>query len=120
MLIVIGVSLLLSPIGRRWLADPAGAEPQVGMTEVRVVAHSGQNHVFEPSVVRVPIGTTVTWHFEDVDNGVSVPHNVVGKGFESPVLAEGTFSHTFTVAGSYPYGCTLHPFMDGRVEVVAP
>ncbi len=119
-LVITGVSLLLSPIGRRWLADPAGAAPQVGVTEVRVVARSGQNHAFEPSVVQVPVGTTVTWHFEDVDDGESVPHNVVGEGFESPVLAEGSFSHTFTVAGSYPYSCTLHPFMDGRVEVVAP
>ena len=119
-LVVTGISLLLSPIGRRLLADPAGAAPQVGVTEVRVVARAGQNHAFEPSVIRVPAGTTVTWHFEDVDDGENVPHNVVGEGFESEILSEGTYSHIFTEAGSYPYTCTLHAFMDGRVEVVAP
>lgn len=119
-LIVAGVSLLLSPIGRRALADPAGAAPQVGVTEVRVVARAGQNHAFEPSVIQVPAGTTVTWHFEDTDDGEHVPHNVVGKGFASAVLSEGTYSYTFGEPGSYLYTCTLHAFMDGRVEVVAP
>ena len=119
-LVITGVSLLLSPIGRRWLADPGGAAPRVGVTEVRVVARAGQNHAFEPSVIQVPAGTTVTWHFEDVDDGKFVPHNVVGEGFASAVLSEGTYSYIFDEPGSYPYTCTLHAFMDGRVEVVAP
>lgn len=118
--VIAGPSFLLSPIGRRLLANPAGAPPQVGVTEVHVVAHSGQNHAFDPPVIQIPVGTTVAWHFEDVDDGEHVPHNIVGEDFVSPVLAEGTFSYTFTRAGSYPYTCTLHPFMDGRVEVIAP
>jgi len=119
-LVATGVSLLLSPIGRRALANPGGAAPQVGVTEVRVVARTGQNHAFEPSVIQVSAGTTVTWHFEDTDDGEPVPHNVVGEGFASAILNEGTYSYTFNEPGSYPYTCTLHAFMDGRVEVVAP
>ena len=117
---VAGLSFFLSPIGRRLIADPAGTAPQIGVTEVRVVAHPGQNHFFDPPVIQVRVGNTVTWHFEDTDDGESVPHDVVGEEFASPILSEGTFSHTFTEVGSYPYTCTLHPLMNGRVEVVAP
>lgn len=67
---------------------------------------------FEPAVVEVPAGTTVTWTFTD-----NTDHNVVGEGFESDVLSDGTFTHTFTEAGTYDYQCTLHGGMRGRVVV---
>jgi plastocyanin len=68
---------------------------------------------FEPSAIRVRPGTTVTWHFEDG----SVPHDVSGDGFSSPVRKSGTFSHRFDQAGSFEYRCTLHANMTGRVIV---
>jgi plastocyanin len=59
-------------------------------------------------------GTAVTWTFDDG----GVEHNVVGDGWQSDVQASGTYQRTFTQPGSYPYACTLHVGMDGRVEVV--
>jgi plastocyanin len=70
---------------------------------------------FDPPAVEVPAGTTVTWRFEDGD----VPHNVKGDGFASENQTSGTFQHRFDKAGTYPYRCTLHPGMKGRVVVAA-
>jgi plastocyanin len=36
----------------------------------------------------------------------------------SPVLRKGeTFSHAFQMAGTYPYICSIHPYMRGTVVV---
>ncbi len=48
------------------------------------------------------------------------PHTVVAPGgaFASPLLARhGEFAHRFDTTGSFPYVCSLHPFMRGSVEV---
>lgn len=95
----------------RLLANPAGAAAAVGVDDV-VVSGSA----FQPPVIQVDAGTTVTWTFDDG----STRHNVVGEGWSSPVQQSGTYQHTFEQSGSYPYTCTLHWGMDGRVEVVAP
>ena len=41
-----------------------------------------------------------------------------GQGWNSPFLStDESFSHTFTSAGSFPYTCTIHPFMNATVTV---
>ena len=100
---------LLSPPGQRLLADPANAAPEFGV-DVVDIPDSG----FVPSVVSVPVGTTVTWTFTD-----ETAHNVVfDDGPASEVIARGgSWKRTFDVPGNYPYSCTLHTRMDGRVLV---
>jgi len=64
--------------------------------------------------IQVPAGTTVTWAFED---GL-VPHDVTGDGWRSgDPQRKGTFAHTFDRPGTYPYRCTVHDGMNGRVVV---
>ena len=61
------------------------------------------------------IGTTVTWTNRD-----DIPHTVVStdKVFKSKVLdTDEKFSYTFTQAGSFPYFCSIHPKMTGKVVV---
>ena len=73
------------------------------------------NFSFGPAVVTVPVGTTVTWTNHD-----DIPHNVVSpeRKFKSPVLdTDEAFSHTFEVAGTYKYYCSIHPRMTGQVVV---
>jgi len=73
------------------------------------------NFSFTPVELKVAVGTTVTW-----TNGDDIPHTVVStdKVFKSKVLDTGDkFSFTFTTAGTFPYFCSIHPKMTGKVIV---
>jgi 3',5'-cyclic-AMP phosphodiesterase len=73
------------------------------------------NFSFAPSTTAVAVGTTITWTNRD-----DVPHNVIStdKKFASPVLdTDEQFSHTFDLAGTYKYYCSIHPKMTGEVVV---
>ena len=79
------------------------------------VAIAVDNFSFTPSTTNVAPGTTVTWTNHD-----DVPHTVVSteQKFKSPVLdTDGVFSHQFDAPGNYPYFCSLHPRMTGRIVV---
>ena len=76
---------------------------------------------FSPNPIQVSVGTTVTWTNNDAE-----PHTVnageyatPSRLFDSYIPPAGTFQHTFTEPGEYPYFCILHPNMVGTVEVVA-
>jgi len=80
-----------------------------------VAAVKIDNFVFGPQTLTVPVGTTVTW-----TNGDDIPHTSVSTDgvFKSKVLdTDEKFSYTFTKAGTYPYYCTIHPKMTGKVVV---
>jgi plastocyanin len=73
------------------------------------------NFSFAPATATVPVGTTVTWTNRD-----DIPHNVVSpeQKFKSRVLdTNEIFSHTFDVAGTYKYYCSIHPRMTGQIVV---
>jgi 3',5'-cyclic-AMP phosphodiesterase len=73
------------------------------------------NFSFSPAAATVPAGVTVTWTNRD-----DVPHNIVSteKKFKSPVLdTDQQFSYRFEAPGTYPYFCSLHPKMTGRIVV---
>jgi plastocyanin len=73
------------------------------------------NFVFGPQTLTVPVGTTVTW-----TNSDDIPHTSVSTDgvFKSKVLdTDEKFSYTFTKTGTYPYYCTIHPKMTGKVVV---
>jgi plastocyanin len=70
-------------------------------------------------VCTVEPGTTVRWTFAD-----TTEHNIAslaGAFGRSGDRLAGVFEHTFGAAGSYKYGCSIHPSdMSGyRVEVRA-
>ena len=73
------------------------------------------NFSFGPAELTIPEGTTVTWVNRD-----DVPHTVVStdKAFKSKVLdTDDKFSFKFDKAGTYPYFCSIHPKMTGKVVV---
>lgn len=74
------------------------------------------NFVFADRTLAVPVGSTVTWVNED-----DIPHTVVSsdrKTFRSKVLdTDDSFTFTFTAAGEYPYFCSVHPQMTGKIVV---
>jgi plastocyanin len=106
-LLAVLLAVLLAGCGGDDAKTP-GDQPVTGVTEV-----SMKNLQFKPKVIKVPVGTKVTWKFDDG----SVPHNVVGPGFKSKTTDKGTFDHTFNAAGTVDYRCELHTNMTGKVIV---
>ena len=73
------------------------------------------NFTFAPATLTVTAGTTVTWKNED-----DSPHRIGDKKgtFKSAALdTDDTFSHIFAAPGEYPYICTIHPYMVGKILV---
>lgn len=73
---------------------------------------------FDPSELTANVGETITWTNED-----STAHTVTSDG-DGPldsgdVNGGATYEATFDEPGSYPYVCTIHPTMQGTVEVTA-
>ncbi len=87
------------------------------------------NTCYIPADITINVGDTIVWVNDDspllhtVTSGdLKQDANLVGTdypdGFDSQIMAAGaTFEHTFDTAGTYPYFCTLHPWMKGIVQV---
>lgn len=72
-----------------------------------------ENFKFVPAELTVKAGTTVVW-----TNNDSAGHDIKADEFVSPMMAQGeTYSHTFTVKGTYDYICGVHPSMKGKIIV---
>jgi plastocyanin len=88
----------------------AKGQPAPAVAEVKI-----DNFSFGPVDLTVPAGTTVTWTNRD-----DIPHTVVStdKIFKSKVMdTDEKFSYTFAKAGTFPYFCSIHPKMTGKVVV---
>ena len=90
-----------------------------GETAVKAAASTATVQIdiftFTPATLTVAIGTAVTWKNED-----DSPHRIGDKDgtFKSAALdTDDTFSHTFATPGVYPYICTIHPYMAGKIVV---
>jgi plastocyanin len=73
------------------------------------------NFGFGPATLTVAVGTTVTWTNRD-----DIPHTVVSTDsvFKSKVLdTNEKFSYTFAKPGTFPYFCSIHRKMAGKVVV---
>ena len=85
-------------------------QPGAATAEVKI-----DNFSFGPGTLTVAVGTTVVWINHD-----DIPHTVVSTEgvFKSKVLdTDEKFSFTFTKAGTFPYFCSIHPKMTGKVVV---
>ena len=107
-IMVAGIGLLGA--SRKNLAS--AAQQKADAAEVKI-----DNFSFGPVLLTVSAGTTVTWTNRD-----DIPHTVVSsddpKAFKSKVLdTDESFSFTFSKPGAYPYFCSIHPKMTGKVVV---
>ncbi len=75
-----------------------------------------ENFAFNPAVLTIKKGTTVTWTNMD-----SAPHTVNSDTqweLDSGSLSKGqSFSHTFNEAGTFDYHCAFHSMMTAKVIV---
>jgi len=76
---------------------------------------------FIPNTVTIGVGETVTW--ENTDTAAHTATS--GGGGDGPsgifdsslIMAGGSYSVTFDEAGTIPYFCMVHPWMEGTVIV---
>jgi plastocyanin len=93
---------------------PAPAQPSSSVT-IPVGAAVLGDRAFAPPEVNVEVGTTVTWMNTDRDSHTSTSDV---PGWNSGTISPGQqFSFTFQGAGTFPYHCSIHPGMVGRVVV---
>lgn len=112
-LLMLAACLALGPTAIAGAGGGGGCHSQTTTdgtgTEVALVGNC-----FGPTILRVPVGTTVTWHNRD-----TYEHTVTAAaGLFDAVLSfgkEATFR--FTRAGVYPYYCQYHVRMAGAVVV---
>ena len=72
------------------------------------------NFAFSPSSVNINVSDSVKWTW------AGSPHSTTSNTglWESGVQGTGaTFTHTFIFAGSFPFHCSVHPFMTGTITV---
>jgi plastocyanin len=92
-----------------WLS--AGRAEAANPNSVEIV-----NLAFNPASLTVQVGDTVTW-----TNNDGLGHTVTSDAgapasFDSGTIApSGTFTFTFSVAGTYAYHCKIHASMHGSV-----
>lgn len=132
------------PAGNRWVLPAAGVL-LVAMVALAIVAFTGSggstarrsaretppvvtdamqvtvevlDNKFKPPSLQIKKGATITWEFKG-----KIPHNVTEdldmsrENFASNTMVSGTFAHTFDVAGTFYYYCTIHHIMQGQVAV---
>jgi plastocyanin len=78
------------------------------------------NFAFNPKVLTVARGTSVTWNNKDEEphNIVDVPAGGQPRAFRSQAIDGGEkFSFVFNEAGTYKYICSIHPHMEGTIVV---
>jgi plastocyanin len=79
---------------------------------------------YDPNPLIASPNTTISWHNKDhilhtATSGLGMEDNNKGKEFDSSIIiADGTYFHTFSKLGIYPYFCILHPTMIGKVVII--
>jgi len=108
--VITPVMILTLLLLARLASVSANAQPSAANAEVKI-----DNFSFGPDTLKVSAGTTVTWINRD-----DIPHTVVSTDgvFKSKVRdTDEQFSYTFAKPGTYPYFCSVHPKMTGKVVV---
>jgi plastocyanin len=105
--------VLLAALAATLILHPARArseEKSSSPIEVRV-----DNFSFAPETLTISVNRTVTWINKD-----DVPHVIASTDglFKSQTLdTDDKYSYTFNKVGTYPYYCSVHPKMTGKIIV---
>jgi plastocyanin len=87
-----------------------GGKGNPGPNEVYI-----QNYAFNPSTITITVNTTVTWtNFDGIDHTVTSDTGLFDSG---NIGSNKTFSYKFTTTGTFPYHCSIHTYMTGKVIV---
>jgi plastocyanin len=102
--------LIIGASGCGQVVGPGKSFPQTPVESTVSI----QSFAFEPAILNVSAGTTVTW-----TNNKAVTHTVTfDDGSLNQELAPGaTVQKTFSTSGTFTYHCAIHSSMKGTVIV---
>ena len=96
-----------------------------------VMVNVGDNWFCNPSYeggvcpTSIWTGDTVTWnwvgnlpHTTTACSDANFNNCAAAQGWDSGIMTDGTFPHTFNSAGTFYYRCDIHPQMRGRIDVI--
>jgi plastocyanin len=93
----------------------AAAAPCADSTGTTVVAVGVANNAWQQPI-NAKVGDVITW-----TNGDSVPHKVAlddgSCQMSSNIPGGGSKSLVFSVAGTFPFHCAVHPSMKGTITI---
>ncbi|MGH9023594.1 MAG: cupredoxin domain-containing protein [Acidimicrobiia bacterium] len=114
-LLVSWTAALAVPVGTAWAGGGGACHAPIGSsTGTAGTVVEMRASCFGPSVLRVPVGTTVRFVNRD-----PMPHVVIGTGWGSheQIQPGESMEYRLTKPGVQPYSCNLHPAMNGAVVV---
>jgi plastocyanin len=129
--LIVGIGLILAACGQATVPATPAASPIARTTTSASVAFDTttfpspvpsrsvtiQGFAFHPQAIVIPVGSTVTWTNQDLDDHTTTADDGT---FNSDAIGSGTtFSFKFAKAGTYDYHCAIHPYMHGRIVVAA-
>lgn len=96
------------------------SSPEATITTERLATVAVQGFLFQPDVIEVPAGTTVTWENTDkiLHTATAGEPGSPSGLFDGQMDGAGTsFSYTFDAPGTVSFFCTRHLHMRGEVIV---
>lgn len=78
--------------------------------------HPATHRSFNPDEIIINKGETITWINEE-----KTPHTITSKEkvlFDSLLKQNEDFTYKFDKVGTFEFGCTLHPWMHGTINVI--
>src|SRR5213593_202780 len=76
------------------------------------------NFSFTPAALTIDVGDSVTWSVASGTHTITADNPGAFPDHPAPLSAGGSFSATFTTAGTYAYHCSFHAVMHGQITVV--
>lgn len=103
-------ALFLAAVLGLALSAPLRADQATHVVDIR-------DYTYKPAELTIPAGDSVTFVNHDDDS-----HSVTAKdgSFDSKLFGTGkSWTYTFNTAGTYPYICSVHPSMQGKIIVTS-
>jgi plastocyanin len=99
---------------------PLPATIPLGATIVQMIENPPGHYIFQPASVTIKAGSVIVWiDMSDAPHTItSDPGDTISFNTTSNVTEGHSYALVFTVPGTYPYHCNIHPTtMKGTITV---